>query len=464
MDMRDSTFSSNRGCPAVWSTIGTMTLSRMTFRDNIGGSAYTGADLKIEGSHLTASECRFYNSRGGTGDAKHSGALIVETGSSCRVLDSTFEDAYSDGDGGAVAVISGSNAEFIRTKFERCEASMGGGVAAVKDESTALFYQCDLREGVSNSYGGGIRVTANCFVNITRCTLMYCRAMAYSGALLLDGPAYIQDSTFEHNEAGIYGGDVLLAGAHVEVVRSVFTGARAETYGGSFILSSGSATFTDSTFRDIQAGTTGGLINIEVSSRAKFVGCSISATTSPTSVIQLDNAGSSLSIVDSVIANITQGSVIIDDTTGDEFATQLDLVTFDASNTIPALQSASTVLVQSCDGLEPSDVTGAIVAVCAATTQFCMPAACEDVTVGIDCFCFLDGLTPTTDPLPAGCMNSGELAMTVPSSLELWLDVEKPDTVTQEVRARGVRKQGELAHYTAYSNGIPSPPRADSTR
>ena len=58
--------------------------------------------------------------------------------------------------------------------------------------------------------------------------------------------------------------------------------------------------------------------------------------------------------------NITRGSVIIDDTTGDEFATQLDLVTFDASNTVPALQSASTMFVQSCDGLEPSDVTGAI--------------------------------------------------------------------------------------------------------
>ena len=169
--------------------------------------------------------------------------------------------------------------------------------------------------------------------------------------------------------------------------------------------------------------------------------CSVSATTSPTSVFQLDDPGSSLSILDSVIANITQGTVIIDDTTGDEFATQLDLVTFDASNTIPALQSASTMLVQSCDGLEPSDVSDASVGVCAATTQFCMPAACEDVTVGIDCFCFLDGVTPTTEPLPTGCINSGELAMTVPSSLELPLVVVKPGNLTQEVRAARIKSR-----------------------
>ena len=444
--MRDSTFSSNRGT-AVNAEYATTTLSRMTFQDNVAGSMLPGADLRGFDSHLTASECQFVNSRGGTGDTRHSGALIVDGGASCRVLDSTFEDAYSEGNGGAVAVIGGSNAEFIRTKFKRCRASMSGGVAAVKDESTALFYQCDLREAVSDSAGGGILVNTYCFVNITRCTLAYCRALG-SAALFVTGAAFIQDSTFEHNGGLVCGGDVSATGAHVEVVRSVFAGARVYACGGSLLVTSaGSATFTDSTFRDIQVVsttgrvTTGGLISVQSSSRAEFVRCSVSATTSTTSVFQVDEPGSSLSIVDSIIANITQGSVIIDDTTGDEFATQLDLVTFDSSNTIPALQSASTMLVQSCDGLEPSDMSDASVGACATTTQFCMSAACEDVTVGIDCFCFLDGVTPTTEPLPAGCMNSGELAMTVPSSLELRLDVEKPGNVTQEVRAARIRNR-----------------------
>ena len=241
----------------------------------------------------------------------------------------------------------------------------------------------------------------------------------------------------------MYGGDLLASeGARVEVVRTVFTGARAGMHGGSTCLEGGSsATFADSTFLDAQAGTVGGLARIYSAARAEFLRCSISGTTSPASVFHVDDPESSLSIVDTVIANITQGSVIIDDATGDEFATQLDLVTFDASNTIPALQSASTMLVQSCDGLEPPALSDARVGACATTTQFCMPAACEDTTVGIDCFCFLDGVTPTTEPLPAGCMNSGELAMTVPSSLELRLDVEKPGNATQEARAARIKTE-----------------------
>ena len=99
------------------------------------------------------------------------------------------------------------------------------------------------------------------------------------------------------------------------------------------------------------------------------------------------------------------------------------------------------MFVQSCDGLELSDMSDASVSVCAASTQFCMPAACEDVAVGIDCFCFLDGVTPTTEPLPAGCLNSGELAMSVPSSLELPLVVVKPANATQEVRAARPNKE-----------------------
>ena len=60
------------------------------------------------------------------------------------------------------------------------------------------------------------------------------------------------------------------------------------------------------------------------------------------------------------------------------------------------------------------------------TEAFCMPAACEDAAVGIDCFCFLGGVTPTTEPLPAGCIDSGEIAVAVPSSLELAIVAKKP--------------------------------------
>ena len=92
----------------------------------------------------------------------------------------------------------------------------------------------------------------------------------------------------------------------VEVVRTVFAGARIGSFGGIIDLEGGAlATFTDSTFLDAQAGTVGGLARVYTAARAEFVRCSISATTSPTSVFQLDDPGSSLSIVDSVIANLS---------------------------------------------------------------------------------------------------------------------------------------------------------------
>ena len=471
MVIRDSTFTSNRGGPVLFTVVDQdATYTRLTFRDNIGGPKFPGADLCVHTTDTTVSECDFSNSRGGTEDGKQSGAMMVRGGAYLRVLDSAFEDTNSpNGDGGAVAVIEGSTAEFFRTTFERSEAPQAGGIAAIKEESYVLFDQCVLREGHAPR-SGGIYNTQS-IVNITRSTFAYNIAISgWGGAIGTYGDVFIQDSTFEHNEATTYGGDVLVSGgAHVEVVRTVFKGARAATYGGSISAEGGgsSTRLTDSTFLGAQAvASSGGLARLSLGSRAEFVRCSVSATTSPTSVFQLDDPGSSLSILDSVIANITQGTVIIDDTTGDEFATQLDLVTFDASNTIPALRSVSTMLVQSCDGLEPSDVSDASVGVCATTTQFCMSAACDDATVGIDCFCFLDGVTPTTEPLPAGCMNSGELAMTVPSSLELRLDVEKPGNATQEARAARIKTERAPVACTSDHppHTHPRLPRADGAR
>ena len=87
MDVRDSTFTSNQGGVTVWAIFGTATFTRLTFRDNIGGSAFGGADMNLYGALATISECRFSNSIGGTGDAKHSGALMIQSASNCRVLD-----------------------------------------------------------------------------------------------------------------------------------------------------------------------------------------------------------------------------------------------------------------------------------------------------------------------------------------------------------------------------------------
>ncbi len=83
------------------------------------------------------------------------------------------------------------------------------------------------------------------------------------------------------------------------------------------------------------------------------------------------------------------------------------------------------------------------------------PQACTDATVGTECRCQLNGVTPTSDPLPigacgnhhrtagsltlifrAGCMQSAQLTVSLPSSQELVLLAHKPANVSQEVRVR----------------------------
>ena len=98
------------------------TLTRLTFRNNTGGSngLIPGADMQTYYSDVTVSECRFSNSIGGTGDARHSGALMIQYASNCRVLDSTFEDAYSEGDGGSALSLARRHPASRRC---RCRAS-----------------------------------------------------------------------------------------------------------------------------------------------------------------------------------------------------------------------------------------------------------------------------------------------------------------------------------------------------
>ena len=180
MVIRDSTFTSNRGGPVLWTAFDRdATYTRLTFRDNIGGDKFPAADLQAHATDATVSECRFSNSRGGTEDGKQSGAMMIQGGAYVRVLDSAFEDTNSpNGDGGAVAVIEGSTAEFIRTTFERSAAIQAGGIAAIKEDSYALFDQCVLREGRAGSRTGGI-YNMESIVNITRSTFSY--MVAHSG-------------------------------------------------------------------------------------------------------------------------------------------------------------------------------------------------------------------------------------------------------------------------------------------
>ena len=157
------------------------------------------------------------------------------------------------------------------------------------------------------------------------------------------------------------------------------------------------------------------------------------------------NGAPSVVVLDSLIANTsTDGVGIIHDTCGGDFAVQLDTVEFH-SNVRAALFSTAQVLAQNCIGLEPADVVNVSVGTCATTGDFCMPEACTDAAVGTECYCWLNGEEPTTDPLPTGCMESAQLEIAVPSSLEMTLNAMKPGNVSQEARV-GVYQTRALSH------------------
>ncbi len=308
----------------------------------------------------------------------------------------------------------------------------------IEDEGTDVtFRECVLEENLASA--GGCIYVGSGKVTIVRSVLSGCASTAnFGGAIVNSAEMIIRDTAFEGSAAGTYGGDIFTtAGSSLHVRRSVFAGASAGTWGGSLVINSGSTSVVeDSTFRDARANTVGGLARIYTSGTATFRRCSISATTSAEGVFDVDDAGSSLRIEETRIANISQGSAIIDDATGVDFSTQLDLATFDTSNTIPALSSASKVHVQNCDGLTANDTAHASVSACEdpfVETAFCPASSCDAATVGIDCYCRLGGATLTQEPLPAGCMDSGDLLVKVPSSRQMTLVVEKPGNVTQDM-------------------------------
>ena len=245
--------------------------------------------------------------------------MSFSSSATARIFDSMFEDAYATGVGGSIH-IGNANVEIVRTTFERSTCGTSGSVVSINDGSTVLFDQCILRE--AEGLSGAIYVSGTgdgTFVNVSRSTITNCKGPTFGGGVYARGEMFIQDSTFENNEAvGVDGADIYSA----------------------------------------------------------------------------------------------------------------------SSNTIPALRSDGLVLVKSCDGLELSDVSDALVGTCAdaeVTSNYCMPAACDDVAVGIDCFCLLDGLVRTTEPLPAGCMSSGKLYLDVPSSGTLTMRALKPESASQEM-------------------------------
>ena len=92
------------------------------------------------------------------------------------------------------------------------------------------------------------------------------------------------------------------------------------------------------------------------------------------SAIGVLDAGSSIKVENSIIANTTSDGVgVIYDATGEPFAVALDTVSFARTHARAAIYSMSEILAQNCDGLESADVFNVSVGSCATTGDYCMP-------------------------------------------------------------------------------------------
>ena len=67
---------------------------------------------------------------------------------------------------------------------------------------------------------------------------------------------------------------------------------------------------------------------------------------------------------------------------------------------------------------QTAPVANVSIGTCSDSSAYCMDEACTDATFGTDCKCMINGVEST---LPIGCMESAQIVMAVPSSLELKL-------------------------------------------
>jgi hypothetical protein len=145
--------------------------------------------------------------------------------------------------------------------------------------------------------------------------------------------------------------------------------------GGVFEITGGSLlTIKDSRFDSNGAEGNGNFINIESDSTVRIAG--------------------------STITNSSGGTPwTIYDTTGNDFAVQLDTVEVD--DTFRLFSSDGLTLAQNCDGLREPVAKNASIATCESTSEYCIPKSCFDKAIGIECICIVDGVE---NPFPIDCM------------------------------------------------------------
>lgn len=131
-----------------------LTMRNTIVRNNTSPTAAGGVYLRGSGPHLIES-CLFENNDAGTTDASpdEGGALVVDTASQVRVVETTFRENSSTWRGGAVATLQSSDLRFDRCTFES-NTSPHSSAIWISDADAARANNCLFVNNVATAFGG----------------------------------------------------------------------------------------------------------------------------------------------------------------------------------------------------------------------------------------------------------------------------------------------------------------------
>jgi len=187
--------SKNTGGGAIYSSKGTLTLSKCSFTNNRASSAGGGA-IAIENKKLTANKCTFKNNR-----ADGSGAAINSLKSKLVLTSNTFTNNRVKGNGGAIDLWYGSS----------------------------TMNKCTFKNNQANICGGAINIFFN-KANVKKSTFTSNRAITGGGGAIkiLGSQGYkvgsltVSGTTFTSNKANLPGGAILGTGRPIKIMNSNF--------------------------------------------------------------------------------------------------------------------------------------------------------------------------------------------------------------------------------------------------
>ncbi len=387
---------------------GAFHISDSLFDTNYGMPEENGGGLLLVGVAGSIESTTF---RGNTVSESGSGGggLSINGGAEVDIQNCTFVSNTADGYGSAVYIDGGSSVTIQDSLMEaNTILTSAGTIYAFEAASIAI---------------------SNTVIRNNKVTGQFACGFYFAASDVTFEDTIIEANSIESALANYAAAGYLTQAAQVTFNRVDFIGnvGQADTV---HMTSGANLACTDCRFIENEVETTGSVLMLTGGSTATFGSSTFVGNSGGLTAFSLSDEDDSLKIQASVIANTSNSVALIHDVTGDDFAVALETVTFGSNAGGPALASAGLVLVQNCEGLAAADVTNISLGSCANTLDYCFAAACADASIGTDCICLIDGVE---QQMPIGCMESAQIVMAVPSSLELRLLATKPDNLMQEM-------------------------------